>query len=259
MDVTGEILIFVAVGFAAQLVDGALGMAYGLTATSVLLGLGTAPAVASASVHAAEVFTTAASGLAHWRLGNVALRLLLRLAVPGALGGALGAWVLSDLPGEKVRPFVDAWLLAMAGLILWRVVRTPPAHAATETAEQAMPRGRTAGLGLAGGFLDAIGGGGWGPMVAGTLLGGGGAPRRMIGSTNAAEFFVTLTIAATFLGTIGLDLWPVITGLVIGGVLAAPLAAVVAKHLSPRLLMVVIGCVIALLALRGLGRQAGFL
>ena len=102
-------------------------------------------------------------------------------------------------------------------------------------------------------------GGGWGPMVAGTLLGGGGAPRRMIGSTNAAEFFVTLTIAATFLGTIGLDLWPVITGLVIGGVLAAPLAAVVAKHLPPRLLMVIVGCVIALLALRGLGRQAGFL
>jgi uncharacterized membrane protein YfcA len=164
MDEAGAILVFVAAGFAAQLVDGALGMAYGLTASSVLLGLGLglAPAVASASVQAAEVFTTAASGTAHWRLGNVAPRLLLRLTVPGALGGAFGAWVLSDLPGGKVRPYVDLYLLAMAGLILWRVVRAPPTHAASETAEEAMPRGRTAALGLAGGFLDAIGGGGWG-------------------------------------------------------------------------------------------------
>jgi uncharacterized membrane protein YfcA len=147
----------------------------------------------------------------------------------------------------------------MAGLILWRVVRAPPTHAASETAEEAMPRGRTAALGLAGGFLDAIGGGGWGATVAGTLLGGSGAPRQVIGSTNAAEFFVTLTVAATFFGTIGLDLWPVITGLVIGGVLAAPLAGLVARHFPPRLLMVIVGCAIAALALRGLGRQLGLL
>ncbi len=274
MDGSGAILIFTAVGFAAQLVDGALGMAYGLTATSVLLGLGIAPAVASASIHAAEVFTTAASGFAHWRLGNVAPRLVLRLALPGAIGGALGAWLLTDLPPGIVRPAVNLYLLVMAGVILWRAVRwTPPPPpvppsrqrgegpeaAAASAAAAAMPTGRTAALGLVGGFLDATGGGGWGPTVAATLLGGGGAPRQVIGSTNAAEFFVTLTVSATFFATIGLELWPVIAGLILGGVLAAPLAALLTRRLPPRLLMFVVAAAIALLALRGLARHVAAL
>ena len=164
-----ELLLFVAVGFAAQLVDGALGMAYGITATTVLLSMGVMPAVASASVHAAEVFTTGASGLAHWRFGNVDRDLVWQLAVPGMAGGAIGAWLLSAIPGEQMRPWVSLYLLAMGGVILWRAMRARPE---VDRSTKSPPL-----LGLAGGFLDAIGGGGWGPMVASTLLSNGAAPR----------------------------------------------------------------------------------
>ena len=173
-----DLLLFVAVGFAAQLVDGAIGMAYGLTATTTLLSIGVPPAMASAAVHAAEVFTTGASGAAHWRFGNIDLALLRRLALPGMIGGALGAYVLSSVPGETVAPLVSAYLLGMGGLILWRALRQAPA-----TGE---PPKHLSLLGLGGGFLDAIGGGGWGPLVASTLVGQGTTPRFAIGSTNLA-------------------------------------------------------------------------
>ncbi|MDI3306504.1 MAG: sulfite exporter TauE/SafE family protein [Acetobacteraceae bacterium] len=236
-----DLLLFVAVGFVAQMVDGAIGMAYGVSATSVLLSLGVPPATASASVHAAEVFTTGASGTAHWRAGNVRLPMVLRLAIPGMIGGATGAWLLSGLEGRYVRPVVSLYLMALGGLILWRAMRVrkelePPKHPTL--------------LGLFGGFLDAIGGGGWGPLVTSSLIGGGHQPRFAIGSTNAAEFFVTLCISATFFATIGLELWPVILGLVLGGVLAAPFAALVTKYLPDRPMMVVVAVVILLLSLR---------
>lgn len=236
-----DVLLFVAVGFAAQMVDGAIGMAYGLTATSVLLSLGVTPAMASASVHTAEVFTTGASGFAHWRVGNVRLRLVLRLAVPGVIGGVVGATLLSGLDGRTIRPVISLYLLTLGGSILWRAVHVrvpkPPPENVT-------------GLGLAGGFLDAIGGGGWGPLVASTLIGRGDQPRTAIGSTNAAEFFVTLAVSATFFAAIGLELWPVILGLVIGGVLAAPFAALITKKLPDRPLMILVAVVIILLSLR---------
>jgi uncharacterized membrane protein YfcA len=155
-----DFVLFVAVGFAAQLVDGAAGMAYGVTGTTVLLSFGTPPATASACIHAAEVFTTGVSGFAHWRLGNVHGDLIGRLAVPGMIGGALGAYLLTTLPGEALRPFVNAYLLVMGLVILWKAWR------GSQT--QAEPPKRVALLGLGGGFLDAIGGGGWGPMVAST-------------------------------------------------------------------------------------------
>jgi uncharacterized membrane protein YfcA len=241
-----DLVLFAVIGFAAQLVDGAIGMAYGLSATSVLLSVGVAPAVASASVHAAEVFTTAASGLAHWRMGNARPQLLWRLAVPGMIGGAAGAYLLTAVPGETIRPFVSLYLLAMGAMILWRarkahVPRTaPPRHLAL--------------LGLSGGFLDAAGGGGWGPIVTSTLIGGGTAPRFAIGSVNLAEFFVTATISTVFVATIGLELWPAIAGLVLGGILAAPFAALAAKRIPPRPMMLVVGAVIVALSLRGLAR-----
>src|SRR5215218_5108485 len=150
-----DLLIFAAVGFAAQMIDGAIGMAYGLSASSVLLTLGVAPATASASVHAAEVFTTGASGLAHWRLGNVRGGLVLRLAVPGVLGGVLGATVLVEAPTAVVRVFVSAYLLALGGVILLKALRPRPPAAALPTAQ-------VGALGFCGGVLDAIGGGGWG-------------------------------------------------------------------------------------------------
>jgi hypothetical protein len=244
-----DLLTFLAVGFAAQLVDGAIGMAYGLTSTTILLSVGVPPAMASASVHAAEVFTTGASALSHWRLGNVNFALFRRLAIPGAIGGAAGAYLLTELPGDKVQPFVSVYLGIMGGVVLWKALRQP-------RGEERPPR-HVPALGFAGGFLDAIGGGGWGPMVASTLVGTGMKTRLAIGSTNAAEFLVTTTISATFVFTIGLELWPIITGLVLGGVIAAPFAAYVTRALPDRPLMIMVGVVIIILSLRGLFRAFG--
>lgn len=239
-----DILLFIAVGFAAQLVDGAIGMAYGVSASSVLLSLGIPPATASATVHAAEVFTTGASGLSHWRLGNVNWRLFFTLAIPGMLGGAVGAYLLTTLPADTIRPFINCYLILMGVVILWKAARkfTPEAASARIIAP----------LGLFGGFIDAIGGGGWGPVVASTLIGRGVAPRFVIGSVNIAEFFVTCVISVTFLATIGLQLWPMITGLIIGGVIAAPIAAIVTRKIPARPLMVLVGVVVIALGLREL-------
>lgn len=245
-----DLLLFIAIGFAAQLVDGAIGMAYGLISTAVLLSLGVPPATASASVHAAEVFTTGASGLSHWRFGNVDRTLFLRLAVPGAIGGVIGAYLLTELPGDIVQPLVSAYLAIMGAVVLAKALRRQPPE---PKAPRYVPL-----LGLSGGFLDAVGGGGWGPMVASTLVGSGTKVRFAIGSTNAAEFLVTSTISATFILTIGLELWPIITGLVLGGMLAAPFAAYVTRRLPDRPMMILVGLVIIVLSLRGLLKTFSF-
>lgn len=242
-----EFALYVAVGFGAQMIDGAIGMAYGITATSVMLSAGVAPATASACVHAAEMFTTGASGAAHWRLGNCDRRLVMRLAIPGMIGGAIGAYVLSGLPGKLLTPWISGYLLVLGLFILWKawgVRRAPPAE----------PRG-VIPLGFIGGILDAIGGGGWGPLVTSTLLGNGTAARKTIGSVNLAEFFVTTTVSATFFATIGLSLWPIIAGLIVGGVIAAPLAALVTRHLPERLLMTLVGLVVVMLSLSTIVRS----
>jgi uncharacterized membrane protein YfcA len=231
-----DFLLFVAVGFAAQLVDGAIGMAYGLLSTSVLLSLGITPAVASASVHTAEVFTTAASGIAHWRFGNVNWSVVKRLAIPGMAGGFIGAYILSSVDGQTIRPIVAIYLATMGIWLLVKAMRQKPLVD--------MPPRYVQPLGFVGGFLDAIGGGGWGPIVASTMLGQGTKPKKTVGSTNAAEFFVTSTVSITFLGTIGLELWPIILGLIVGGVLAAPIAAYTVGKLPDRFVMTVVALVI---------------
>ncbi len=241
-----DLLLFVAVGLAAQMIDGAIGMAYGVTSTSVLLSLGVPPATASAAVHAAETFTTGVSGLAHWHLRNIDHGLLRRLAIPGMIGGAIGACLLTAIPGETVRPFVNAYLLLLGLFILWRALTRRP-HGAPSP-RQVVP------LGLVGGGLDAMGGGGWGAIVTSTLVGQGTKPRYAIGTVNLSEFFVTATITATFLLTIGLALWPMIAGLVIGGIVAAPFAAYVTRHLPDRALMALVGLVVVVLSVRGLLR-----
>ncbi|WP_072392372.1 sulfite exporter TauE/SafE family protein [Hyphomicrobium sp. CS1GBMeth3] len=238
-----DILLYVAIGFAAQMIDGAIGMAYGITSSTVLLSFGVPPATASACVHAAETFTTGASGFAHWKIGNVDRRLIWRIAVPGMIGGALGAWLLSSLPGEALRPFVSGYLLLLGVFIIWKAL-----HKRRTFVDE--PPNNLTPLGFVGGFMDAIGGGGWGPIVTSTLLGQGTKPRYAIGSVNLAEFFVTLTISATFILTIGLSHWTIIAGLVAGGVIAAPFAALAAKHLPDRLLMTMVGGVVVLLSLR---------
>lgn len=240
-----DFILFVAVGFAAQVVDGAVGMAYGITSTSVLLAFGFPPAVASASTHAAEVFTTAVSGASHWRFGNIDWRVVGRLAIPGMIGGGIGAWLLGSLPGETVAPFITTYLLAMGLWILYRALR-PQKEERTDP-----PKGVPV-LGAVGGFLDALGGGGWGPIVATTLIGSGTKPRMAIGSTSLSEFFVTATITGAFVFTIGIELWPVIAGLILGGALAAPLAAYITSKLPDRVVMILVACVISLLSIRGL-------
>lgn len=237
-----DLLLYVVIGFVAQMIDGAIGMAYGVTASSVLLSLGVPPATASACVHAAETFTTGASGLARWRLGNVDRKLLLRIAIPGMIGGAIGAYALSELPGETLKPFISAYLLLLGAFIVWKALAPRPIEA---------PAPRAVGpLGFVGGLVDAIGGGGWGPIVTSTLLGQGATPRYAIGSVNLAEFFVTLTISTTFFLTVGLSLWPIIAGLIIGGVIAAPFAALATKHIPDKVLMLMVGGVVMLLSLR---------
>lgn len=244
-----DILLFVAVGFAAQMVDGALGMAYGLTATTVLLSLGTTPAVASASVHVAEMFTTAASGAAHWRFGNVEKRFLARLAIPGVVGAIAGAWVLTSFPAAKVRPFVALYLLVAGTLVLVRGIRQSGSAQHTPHAWRSW---QLALVGLVGGFLDAAGGGGWGAIITTCLIWSGAVPRMAIGTVSLTEFFVTTAASGTFAVKIGLELWPVILGLIIGGVLAAPMAALAARHIPDRPMMVMVGAVIVLLSLRQL-------
>jgi uncharacterized membrane protein YfcA len=240
-----DFFYFVLIGFGAQLVDGAIGMAYGLTATSILLSTGTPLALASASVHAAEVFTTGASGLAHWRLQNVDRSLLKRLILPGMLGGAVGAYLLSASPGEQLRPLVSVYLFGMALVILYKALRHAP--------PEGVPQKHVRLLGLLGGFLDAVGGGGWGAMVTSTLVGKGAEPRLAIGSANMAEFFVTSTVSATFILTLGLqELWPISAGLIVGGVAAAPLAAYAAKRIPAKAIMVLVALVIMGLSLRDL-------
>lgn len=224
-------------------------MAYGLTATSVMLTHGVSPAMASAGVHAAEVATTGLSGLAHWRLGHVMPRLVWRLAVPGIVGGVAGALLAGHLPMTYLKPAVSAYLVVMGLIILRRAVfgRGENAGRADRDATR---------IGFGGGFLDAIGGGGWGPLVTSTLIGRGLDPKFAIGSSNAAEFFVTAAVTAAFLTTIGVDVWPIVLGLVIGGAIAAPFAALATRHMPARPLMGVVGVVITLLAGSNLVREA---
>lgn len=238
-----SVALFIAVGFAAQMVDGALGMAYGITATTILLSHGVAPVTASASVHTAELFTTAASGASHWRIGNVERSLLWRLAGPGVVGGVLGAYVLTSFPGESVRPVVALYLLAAGSIVLLRGLR---AH----KVDHRLSPLKTMLCGLVAGFLDAAGGGGWGLLVTSSLIWGGLTPRMAIGTACLAEFFVTTSISFTFLATIGLELWPVILGLVIGGCIAAPIAAVVARHIPDRPMMIAVAVMVMALSLR---------
>jgi uncharacterized protein len=238
-----DFLLFVAVGFAAQLIDGILGMAYGVSATSFLLSLGVAPAVASASVHAAEVVTTGFSGLSHLRFGNVDRTIVRRLLVPGVVGAVAGAYFLVSIPGDALKPWIAAYLLVMGVVILSKAIRFRKPDG-KERHHHLVP------LGLAGGFFDAVGGGGWGPIVTGTLVARGNTPRFTIGSVNLAEFFVTVAASATFVATIGLSYWEAIAGLALGGALAAPIAAWATSRVPARPILTLVGITVVALSLR---------
>ncbi|MFM7350222.1 MAG: sulfite exporter TauE/SafE family protein [Erythrobacter sp.] len=229
---------FIAIGFAAQMIDGALGMAFGVTTQTLLVSaMGVPPASASASVHLVELFTTGASGLSHMWHRNVDWPLFRRLVPLGVLGGVTGAYILSNIDASAARPFVMLYLTAIGFYLLWRAIRL------------AKPRFEdprfTGPLALVGGFLDAAGGGGWGPVVTSNLLIQGGDPRKVIGTVNTAEFLLTTSVSVTFLLTLGPAAFTLITiGLILGGVVAAPFGAVLASRVSPRVLLFAVSLVL---------------
>jgi uncharacterized membrane protein YfcA len=242
------ILLYIAIGFLAQMIDGSLGMAYGVSSNTFLLSLGIPPAAASASVHMAEVVTTGVSGISHWKLGNVDWKLVRRLLIPGVLGGATGAYLLTSMEGNIIKPYIAVYLLIMGGVIVYKAFTLVPR---TKPDEYHGPR--ISLLGLVGGFCDAIGGGGWGPVVTSTLVARGKNPRMTIGSVNFSEFFVTLVQSILFVLTLTFsEYWQIIIGLLIGGVIAAPIAARLSQKLPMKYLMIFVGLLIIGLSIRTL-------
>lgn len=243
-------LWFLLVGFVAQSIDGALGMAYGVSSNSILLGIGIPPAVASAWVHFAQVFTSLASGISHWKMGNVDWNLAKKLLIPGVLGSIAGAYLLSNIDGELVKPVIALYLFVMGIVILRKVFKKKKANFNPNS--RSLPL-----LATTGGFADAIGGGGWGPIVNSTLLSKGKIPRYAIGTGNFVEFFVSLASASTFLFFVKeLSLAPVL-GLILGGVVAAPFAAYICKLIKPKYLMIGVGFLIIFLSIRTLYLSLG--
>ena len=230
------LLVFALIGFAAQLVDGALGMAFGQLSSTILISIGVPPAAASAGVHTAETFTTAVSGISHVAHRNVDWRLFFRIVIPGVIGGVLGAYVLTQMSADTARPFVLAYLTALGLYLFYRGLM----HKHTERRPKVVSP-----LGLVGGFLDAAGGGGWGAIVTSNLLVQGSNPRKTIGTVNTAEFFLTVTISATFIAALGWEAFTIATtGLLIGGVLAAPFGAIIAKRVNPDTLLTFVGALV---------------
>lgn len=246
------LIVLIVVGFLAQLVDGALGMAYGATSSTLLLAAGLTPATASASVHLAELGTTAVSGVSHWRFGNVDWRTVRRIGVPGAIGGFLGAVVLSSISAEIARPWMSGILLALGVYILCRFTLVgPPTPRGLRYI-----RGRyLAPLGLGAGFIDATGGGGWGPVATPTILATGKyEPRKVIGSVDTSEFLVALAASIGFLLALGSQgiAWKYVAALLVGGVAAAPIAAWLVRLITPGLLGASVGGLILITNFRTL-------
>ncbi|MCC4232513.1 sulfite exporter TauE/SafE family protein [Sphingobium soli] len=248
---SGEILPFILIGFGAQMIDGALGMAYGVISSTLLLAMGVPPSRASASVHAAETFTTGVSAISHILHGNVDWRLFARLIIPGVVGGVAGAYLLSNIDGSVIKPFVQIYLAAIGLYLIWRGFHLPP--------KPRDPKWVTP-LGLAGGFMDATGGGGWGPIVTSNLLLQGSSPRHTIGTVNSVEFILTLSISLTFLFHLGWETFTTYTlGLLIGGVVAAPFGAMLARRIAPRFLFSAVGVILTITSAFGIGKWLGFI
>lgn len=229
-----------AVGFLAQLIDGTLGMAYGVSCSTFLRTFGVSSAVSSACTHAAEIFTTLASGISHLSMKNVSRALFVRLAIPGVIGGVFGAYILASFDDRVIAPFISAYLVVMGLVIFLKMFRKKGEVAEKKVGAWVCP------LAFLGGTSDAMGGGGWGPVVTSTLLARDHDVRKTIGSVNTAEFFVTLAESITFFVTLGSlrDYLPSVLGLIIGGVIAAPFAAFLCRKLPVRPLLGIVGLTI---------------
>ena len=244
-NIDSTLFIFIVAGFIAQMVDGSLGMAYGVTASTFLMSFGIPPAATSASVHASEIFTTGASGLSHIRFKNVNAKLFKHLLLPGIIGAVLGAYLLSSLAEYSgyVKPIVSAYTLILGVIILVKAIRKLKDKRKVK---------RIGVLALVGGFLDSIGGGGWGPVVSSTLIAQGRNVKYTVGSVNLAEFFITLSSSITFFFFLGIQHWQIITGLIIGGVIAAPIAAYITSKIPVRAGLIFVGIVVVIVSLRNI-------
>ena len=247
------------VGLVAQLVDGALGMAYGVTSTTLLLAVGLTPALASTVVHISETGTTLASGISHWRFGNVDWSKVLWLAIPGAIGAVLGTYVLSSvLDAAVAEPIVAIFLFLLGGYVLFRFAFNRTANVVNNLP---IPRTFLSPLGLVAGFLDAVGGGGWGPISTPTLLSSGRMePRKVVGTVDTSEFIVAFSASIGFfffLSYAGVP-WGVVGALLIGGLIAAPIAAWVVRHLNARVLGTAVGGFILLVNAKTFLEAVGF-
>ncbi len=229
----------VGVGLLAQMIDGALGMAYGVTASSFLLASGATPLTASGATHLAEVFTTGISGVSHLQMGNVNKKLFLSLVIPGVTGGLIGTYVLGNIDGALLKPWISGYLLLMGLYVLSKAFRK------IVLVKTDVRPSRVAPLALFGSFMDTTGGGGWGPIVATSLVGAGHDPRTTIGSVNFAEFFLTVAVSAAFFSILDSSIWLTVAGLVLGGMFAAPFAAYVTRHVKTRNLLVLVGVLIS--------------
>ncbi|OKL38509.1 hypothetical protein A3841_07120 [Pontibacter flavimaris] len=241
--IDSDILIFILAGFVAQLIDGALGMAYGVSATTFLLSVGVSPVAASASVHASEIFTSGVSGWMHLKFRNVNNKLFKNIVLPGVLGAILGAYLLVTFEEYLyvIKPLVAGYTLVLGILILRKVLRKKV---------KKQPVKKLGVLATAGGFLDAIGGGGWGPIVSSTLIAKGRNPMYTIGSVNLAEFFVSIASSATFVAFAGISHWQIILGLILGGCISAPIGAMMARRLPVKTMMIIVGIVVIIVSLR---------
>lgn len=237
-DISSDLVTYIMIGFAAQLVDGALGMAFGVISSTVLLSIGQAPVVASASVHTAEMVVTAFSAGSHIYFKNVNWKLCLPLALFGALGGFLGATLLANIDGDAIKPFISVYLGLLGLFILWKSMLPK------KETPGLLPISTTSALGVTGGVLDAMGGGGWGPIVTSNLIARGDNPRLVIGSVNTSEFIVSTAITLAFITTLGFHFTEIVLGLLLGGVMAAPLGAYVLRLVPAKILMRMVGVLI---------------
>jgi uncharacterized membrane protein YfcA len=250
--IDSSILIYMAAGFIAQMIDGSLGMAYGVSATSFLMATGLTPAAASASVHASEIFTSGVSGLSHLTFGNVNKKLFRHLLLPGVIGAITGAYIVSSLEDYNyiIKPLVATYTLYLGIRILSKV---------GAKMKKKRPIKRLGLLAGAGGFLDSIGGGGWGPIVSSTLIANGRSPVYTIGSVNLTEFFVSFASSLTFIFVMGFGHWQIILGLILGGVIAAPIAAFMVRKIPVKPMFIFVGTVIIIISLRTLLLSLGIL
>jgi uncharacterized protein len=239
-----DFFIYLVIGVMAQLVDGTLGMGYGATSTSFLMSVGVPPAISSTGVHVAEMFTTGASAISHYKFKNINKRLVKFLLIPGVIGSVIGAYLLADvIDGKVIKPFIAVYMIFLAIMIIIKGLRNNNVKKKTKNLGI---------LAIFGGFMDAIGGGGWGPIVTSTLIGRGRDPRYTIGSVNAAEFAVSFASGITFLLFQGINGWQVIAGLIVGGVVAAPFSAFFVNKIQRKPMTIVVGVLIICLSIRTL-------